>query len=67
MWERACSRMRFIIQHSCWLTHRFREQVESSHRRSHIDRVSTFRIEEASWIGCPTSPSPPSSKKTAVS
>jgi hypothetical protein len=32
LWERACSRKRYFIQHSCWLTHRFREQA-----RSHID------------------------------
>ncbi|POA24329.1 hypothetical protein C1894_15920 [Pseudomonas sp. FW305-3-2-15-E-TSA2] len=31
LWELACSRMRFNIQHDCWLTHRFREQA-----RSHI-------------------------------
>ncbi|TFY91077.1 hypothetical protein DYL59_06160 [Pseudomonas kairouanensis] len=36
MWERACSRKRCVSQHMYQLTHRFREQVESSHRRSHI-------------------------------
>ncbi|TFB35299.1 hypothetical protein E3W21_25540 [Pseudomonas sp. F01002] len=29
MWERACSRMRLIIQHLCWLTRRVREQARS--------------------------------------
>ncbi|PMU13084.1 hypothetical protein C1X89_33645 [Pseudomonas sp. GP01-A8] len=31
MWERACSRKRWISQRMCNLTHRFREQA-----RSHI-------------------------------
>ena len=34
LWERACSRKRFNIQHGCRLTHRFREQA-----RSHKDVV----------------------------
>ncbi|MGX1185708.1 hypothetical protein AB7M29_003387 [Pseudomonas sp. F-14 TE3623] len=32
MWERACSRMRCVIQHPCQLNNRFREQA-----RSHMD------------------------------
>ncbi len=36
MWERACSRMRCTSRQMGWLTVRIREQVESSHRRSHI-------------------------------
>ena len=35
LWERACSRRRWIIQHRCRLTHRFREQA-----RSHRDCIS---------------------------
>ncbi|TSD78832.1 hypothetical protein FFI16_021165 [Pseudomonas sp. KBS0710] len=35
MWERACSRMRWISQYIYWLTHRIREQA-----RSHIRFVS---------------------------
>ena len=31
MWERACSRMRWISQYFRWLAHRIREQA-----RSHI-------------------------------
>ena len=44
LWERACSRKRYFIQHSCWLTHRFREQA-----RSHIygARQMLFRRDEA--------------------
>ncbi|PTC18423.1 hypothetical protein C0J26_20745 [Pseudomonas baetica] len=29
LWERACSRIRCVIQHLCWLIHRFREQARS--------------------------------------
>ncbi|OJT48993.1 hypothetical protein BSZ28_23350 [Pseudomonas moraviensis] len=29
MWERACSRIRFVIQHLCRLMYRFREQARS--------------------------------------
>ncbi|TSD75649.1 hypothetical protein FFI16_004190 [Pseudomonas sp. KBS0710] len=29
MWERACSRIRWVIQHMHWLTHRIREQARS--------------------------------------
>ncbi|AUM68895.1 hypothetical protein C0J56_08285 [Pseudomonas fluorescens] len=29
LWERACSRMRFNIQHLCWLSDRIREQARS--------------------------------------
>ncbi|RQO52654.1 hypothetical protein DBR46_19735 [Pseudomonas sp. KBW05] len=39
MWERACSRMRWVSQHILRLTHRIREQA-----RSHIfDRVHLIR------------------------
>ncbi|RBC02774.1 hypothetical protein C3E97_008435 [Pseudomonas sp. MWU12-2115] len=38
MWERACSRMRFNIQHHRKLIHRFREQA-----RSHI-RISVHQF-----------------------
>ncbi|TNC00408.1 hypothetical protein FHG55_00880 [Pseudomonas jessenii] len=41
LWERACSRMRFIRQHYCCLTHRFREQA-----RSH----SLFAYSLNSWL-----------------
>ncbi|QBQ11982.1 hypothetical protein DCC84_20515 [Pseudomonas sp. SXM-1] len=29
MWERACSRMRWVSQYMCWLNHRIREQARS--------------------------------------
>ncbi|AUM68392.1 hypothetical protein C0J56_05465 [Pseudomonas fluorescens] len=29
LWERACSRKRYNIQHLCWLTFRLREQARS--------------------------------------
>ncbi|OOG83353.1 hypothetical protein B0E42_20010 [Pseudomonas sp. A25(2017)] len=32
LWERACSRKGHDIQHSCKLTHRFREQARSHNR-----------------------------------
>ena len=37
MWERACSRIRFNIQHGCRLIHRFREQARS-HRVNHCQK-----------------------------
>ena len=37
MWERACSRMRCVSHHMCWLNHRIREQA-----RSHI--LAAFQI-----------------------
>ena len=40
----ACSRRLFIIQHLICLTHRIREQVESSHRRSHRGMVYTCGV-----------------------
>jgi len=35
--------MHCVIQHLLWLTHRFREQVESSHRRSHIQSCVLYK------------------------
>ncbi len=38
MWEGRCDLLPMTVVQSlmCWLTHCYREQVESSHRPSHI-------------------------------
>ncbi|QHF39827.1 hypothetical protein PspS34_16835 [Pseudomonas sp. S34] len=44
MWERACSRRRRHNQHSCRLTHRFREQARSHRVLRWTDRHHLIRV-----------------------
>jgi len=47
LWERACSRMRYVIQHLCRLIGRFREQARS-HRGLGF---SDWRVQQGFVVG----------------
>ncbi|EJN17079.1 hypothetical protein PMI35_06551, partial [Pseudomonas sp. GM78] len=47
MWERACSRMRYDIQHRCRLPGRLREQARSHRGRFLQIKIISFEEDDA--------------------